>query len=152
MGLCNSPDIFQERMSELFIGFDFVREYIDDLLVTTSESFKDHIEKLDKVFSRLQNAGLKVNAKKSTFGAHEVEYLGYLISRNGIKPQPKKIRTIHNMAQPKTRRQLRCFIGLVNFYRDIAIRRSEILAPLTALTSSKVPFKWEENTQKPFRK
>ena len=152
MGLCNSPDIFQEKMSELFIGFDFVREYIDDLLVTTSDSFKDHIDKLDKVFSRLQNAGLKVNAKKCSFGAHEVEYLGYLISRNGIKPQPKKIRAIHNMAQPKTRRQLRRFIGLVNFYRDIAIRRSKILAPLTALTSNKVPFKWEEKHTKAFQK
>ena len=56
------------------------------------------------------------------------------------------------MATPKTRRQLSCFIGLVNFYRDIFPRRSEILAPLTALTSSKVPFKWKDEHQKAFDK
>lgn len=56
------------------------------------------------------------------------------------------------MATPKTRRQLRRFIGLVNFYRDISPKRSEILAPWTALTSSKVPFKWKETHEKAFDK
>ena len=64
MGLCNSPDIFQENMSDLFRGFDYVREYIDDLLITTNGSFEDHLEKLGTVLHKLQKAGLKVNAKK----------------------------------------------------------------------------------------
>ena len=152
MGLSNSPDIFQENMSDLFRGFDYVREYIDDLLVTTNGTFEDHLEKVGSVLKKLQKAGLKVNANKSNFCQHEVEYLGYLITRNGIKPQPKKVEAIHNMASPKTRKQLRSFLGLVNYYRDIVIRRSDTSAPLTKLTSTKVPFKWTSVEEEAFHK
>ena len=65
MGLCNSPDIFQEKMSTLMDGLAFVRAYIDDLLVITNGSWTDHLEKLEVVYKRLFKAGLKVNAKKS---------------------------------------------------------------------------------------
>ena len=59
MGLSNSPDIFQEVMSNIFADMDFVREYIDDLLITTCTSFQDHLEKLELVLKKLQKAGLK---------------------------------------------------------------------------------------------
>ena len=62
MGLCNSPDIFQEKMNELFAGLEYVRAYIDDLLVVSNGTFEDQIAKLDKVFKILQKAGFKVNA------------------------------------------------------------------------------------------
>ena len=77
MGLCNSPDIFQEKMNELFEGLDYVRAYIDDLLVLSKGTYEDHLEKLDSVLYRLGQAGLKVNAKKSFFARSELEYLGY---------------------------------------------------------------------------
>ena len=64
MGLSNSPDISQENMSNLFRDLEFVREYIDDLLVTTIGNLEDHLEKVDTVLDRLRKAGLKVNAKK----------------------------------------------------------------------------------------
>ena len=65
---------------------EFVRAYIDDLLCITTGSFEDHLEKLDKVLAKLRQAGLKVNAKKSFFAKDELEYLGYWITREGIKP------------------------------------------------------------------
>ena len=77
MGLCNSPDIFQEKMSELMIGLEFARAYIDDLLVITTGPFDNHLADLEKVLSRLSEAGLKVNTTKSFFGRTELEYLGY---------------------------------------------------------------------------
>ena len=117
MGLSNSPDIFQENMSNLFRDLDFVREYIDDLLITTTGNLEDHLTKVDTVLSRLRKAGLQVNAKKSFFCRHEVDYLGYLITRDGIKPQPKKVQAIHNMAPPKTRKQLRSFLGMVKIIK-----------------------------------
>ena len=64
MGLCNSPDIFQEKMSTLIHDLEFVRAYIEDLLAITSGSFEDHLEKLDMVLACLREAGLKVNEKK----------------------------------------------------------------------------------------
>ena len=68
MGLCNSPDIFQEYMGELLGDLEHVRAYIDDLLIISKGTYEDHLEKLDEVFKRLQEAGVKVNTVKSAFG------------------------------------------------------------------------------------
>jgi len=75
-GLCNSPDIFQEKMSELMDGLAFVRTHIDDLLCPTRGTFSDHLEKLELVLRRLQRAGLKVNITKSFFARSQLEHLG----------------------------------------------------------------------------
>jgi transposase InsO family protein len=150
MGLCNSPDIFQEKMNELLIGLETVRVYLDDILHVTKGSWEEHLKILDELFARLRKAGLKVNAKKSNFGAHELEYLGYKITRTGIQPIAKKVKAIQAIKAPKTRKQLRGFIGMINFYRDMWSQRAAMLAPLSALTSKKVPFKWTDEHQKSF--
>ena len=68
MGLCNSPDIFQEKMSTLLGDLEYVRTYIDDLLITTKSDWQDHLHHLDIIFHRLREAGLKINVKKFFFG------------------------------------------------------------------------------------
>ena len=90
------------------------------------------------MFTRLQKAGLKFNARKSCFSAHKFDYLGYHVTCDGVMPIPKKIEAIQALAVPKTRKQLRQFIGIINFYRDMWQKRSELLAPLTALTPKNV--------------
>ena len=65
-------------MSELMIDLEFVRTYLDDLLTITKSNLSDHLDKLRKVLTRLREAGLKINADKSKFCAHETEYLGYI--------------------------------------------------------------------------
>eukprot|EP00804_Cyclotella_cryptica_P017280 CCRYP_016838-RB/>CCRYP_016838-RB protein AED:0.46 eAED:0.46 QI:73/-1/0/1/-1/0/1/0/101 len=82
---------------------------------------------------RLRDAGLTVNARKLSFCAMETECLGYVLSRDGIKPQPKKVQAILALTPPQNVKQLRRFLGMVQYYRDIWARRSEILAPLTNL-------------------
>jgi Reverse transcriptase (RNA-dependent DNA polymerase) len=72
MGLCNSPDTFQEKMSDLMAGLEFVRAYIDDLLITTKGSYNEHLNKLEVVLTPLQDTGLKVNANKSFFAQESV--------------------------------------------------------------------------------
>jgi hypothetical protein len=138
MGLANSPHIFQEKMSTLMDGLEFVRTYLDDCLVLTTGSWDDHLAKLKMILVRLQAAGLKINAQKSFFGQDKLEYLGYWITRSGIQPLPKKVDAIKNIATPKTRKELRRFIGMVNYYRDMWIHRSDALAPLTASTSKNI--------------
>jgi len=129
---------------------EFVRAYINDLLIITNGTYKDHLEKLSSVFTRLQHAGLKVNIKKSFFAQEELEYLGYWITREGIQPVANKVHAITNIAAPKTKKELRRFIGLVNYYRDMWIRRSHVLAPLALLTSKTTKWQWGKEKKKGF--
>jgi len=102
MGLCNSPDIFQEKMSELMDGLAFVRTYINDLLCLTKGTFSDHLEKVELVLQRLQKAGLKVNVTKSFFARSQLECRGCWIARVGIKPVCDKVKAVLKIAEPKT--------------------------------------------------
>jgi hypothetical protein len=88
---------------------------------------------VETVLTRLCDAGLKVNAAKSLFCAHAIEYLGYILTREGIKPQPKKVQAILALNPPNNVKELRHFLGMVQYYPDMWARRSEMLAPLTDL-------------------
>ena len=149
-GICNGPDVFQEKMIELFDGMEYIRAYIDDLLILSTGDYADHLEKLEATLIKLKQAGLKVNAPKSFFARGEVEYLGYWITRQGIKPITKKVEAISKIAPPTNKKELRRFIGIVNYYRDMWIRRSHILAPLAALTGKNAKWKWEKEHQEAF--
>jgi len=163
MGIAGSPDIFQEKMSDLMAVLDFVKTYLDDLLIISMASLEDHLKKLMEVLSRLQEAGLKINADKSKFCALETEYLGYVITREGIKPQTNKVQAILAITEPKNVKELRRFLGMIQYYRDIWAKRSELLAPLTDLVgkcgqtkttkakgTKKAPWCWSEVHQKAF--
>ena len=92
------------------------------------------------MFTRLQKDGLKVNASKSCFGAQKIDHLGYHVTCEGVMPVPKKVEAIQALAVPKNRKQLRQFIGIINLYCDMWKKRSDLLAPLTALTSKNVKY------------
>jgi RNase H-like domain found in reverse transcriptase len=81
----------------------------------------------------------------------EIDYLGYWITCHGIQPQPRKVEAIMQLTPPTTKRQLRCFLGMINYYRDMWRCRSHILAPLTAMCSTKAKFVWTDKEQKAFK-
>ena len=85
------------------------------------------------MLTQLHNAGLKVNVAKSFFCTHEIEYLGYILTRGGIKPQHKKVQAILALNPPNNVKELRHFLGMVQYYRDMWAKRSEMLAPLSDL-------------------
>ena len=99
------------------------------------------------MFTWLNNSGLKVKSIKLFFGAHKFDCLGYHVTSDGVVPIPKKVEAIQSLAVPKTRKQLRQFIGMINFYCDMWKKRSELLAPLTALTSKNVKYDWKDEHQ-----
>ena len=84
MGVAGSPDIFQEKISGLMKTLDYVRTYLDDLLIISKSRFDDQITQIETVLCRLQDADLCVNAAKSFFAEAEIEYLGYVLTREGI--------------------------------------------------------------------
>jgi hypothetical protein len=81
MGFAGLADIFQAEMGNLMATLEYIRAYIDDILVITKSNHDNHLDKLEQVFIRLHDAGLKVNAAKSFFCAQETEYLGYILTR-----------------------------------------------------------------------
>jgi len=129
-------------MSTLVHDLENVRAYFDDLLALGTGTWEEHLVQLEEVLTRLQKAGLNVNTKKSFFGRHELGYIGYWITREGAMPIPKKVQAIQDIATPTTKKQLRRFIGMVNYYRDMWVCCLETLAPLTLLTSKDVKWKW----------
>ena len=152
MGVSCSPDIFQAKINELLGDVVGVKAYIDDLLAVTKGSFDDHLEQLEEIFHRCQKAGLKVNADKSFFGVNEIEYLGYIVTPEGIKPNPKKIKAINAILRPTTTTEVRRFVGMVQYYRDLWPRRSHLLHPFTAVSSGKknAKIKWSSELEKAF--
>ncbi len=106
MGFAGSADIFQAEMGNLMVTLEYIWEYIDNLLVITKGSLDDHLDKLKQVFIWSRNAGLKINATKSVFCAQETGYLGYILTRGGIKSQPKKAQAILMLNLPNTVKEL----------------------------------------------
>jgi hypothetical protein len=90
MGFGGSADIFQTQIMDLMASLEFVQAYMDDLLIITRQTLVEHLQKMETALTRLRDAGLKVDAAKSSFCAHEMEYLGCMLTREGIKPQSKK--------------------------------------------------------------
>lgn len=131
-GLCNAPATFQRLMNHVLaehIGkICFV--YLDDIIIF-STSLQNHLESIEKIFKSLRNANLKVQLDKSEFLKHETEYLGHIISDQGVRPNPRKTDVIKSSPIPKTQKQIRQFLGLAGFYRKFIQDFSAIAKPLT---------------------
>jgi hypothetical protein len=116
----------------------------------TNGSFENHLNQLDEILQRLEDNNLQVNGDKSSFCAIEAEFLGFVLTRQGVKPQVKKVEAIVKIATPKTVKQVRSFIGMINYYKDHIPRHSDLLTPLTALTKKGARFKWTAECQHSF--
>ena len=111
--------------------------YIDDIIIF-SKSVEDHLVHLEEVFRRLREANVKLNPKKCSFVKQEVEYLGHVVSPEGIKPNPDKICVVRDFPVPKNVKELRTFMGLANYYRRFVKGFAHIAGPLNALTKKGV--------------
>lgn len=134
-GLKNAPAIFQRMIDDVlheYIGkICFV--YIDDVIVI-GESFESHLRNVDTIFARLREANLKVNLDKTHFMKTEVEFLGYIVGTEGIRPDPAKVKSIENLLPPTNLKELKSFLGMTSYYRRFIRDYAKVAKPLTNLT------------------
>ena len=151
-GLTNAPATFQRLMNEIFKEdlFKHVLIFLDDLLVY-SETPAEHLEHLEKVFLKLRAAGLKLKPKKCDLFQTQVNYLGHVLDKTGIRPDPKKLEAVRDWERPKTVTQVRSFTAFCNYYRKFVKNFAEVAKPLYRLTSKGVKFTWEEEHEDAFQ-
>ncbi|TYZ66947.1 hypothetical protein PybrP1_005963, partial [[Pythium] brassicae (nom. inval.)] len=149
-GISTAPDEFQDVTDQLLVNLSYMRVYLDDILVVLA-TFVDDIAHLRSALQRLEDAGVVIHPTQSKCCASEVEYLGFKISEQRLTPVLAKVTAIRQIKPPKTRKQLRRFIGIVNFYREMWERRAHIMAPLTHFCLPKQPYKWTATEDAAFR-
>ena len=133
-GLTNAPATFQ-RLMERCMGELNLKEcliFLDDILIF-SESFDEHLSRLDAVFSRLHKHGLKLKASKCEFFKSSVTYLGHVVSEKGIETDPEKIAALTTWPEPQTVKDLRSFLGFTGYYRRFVKDYAKIAKPLNDL-------------------
>ena len=150
-GLCNAPATFQRLMQTVLAGLEWEScfVYIDDILVA-SETFEEHIVHLRQVFERLRHANLHLKPSKCLFLRDEVPYLGYVISKDGIRPDPARTNQVKHFPAPKDVTQVRQFIGLASYYRRFIPGFANVASPLHALTRKGVAFAWSPECEAAF--
>ena len=135
-GLTNAPSSFQRLMTCVLSGLtnDQCLIYIDDIIVF-SATFSEHLDRLRNVFQRVQDAGLRLKANKCHFAQSKVSYLGHIVSKSGVEPDPSKIQAVLHYPAPNNVKELRQFLGLANYYRRFVQGYSRIASPLFKLTN-----------------
>jgi cleavage and polyadenylation specificity factor subunit 1 len=135
MGLKCSPDFAQETMENIFRDVEDADVYLDDI-GSFSPSWEHHVELLRNILTKLQDNGFMVNPLKCDWAVQETDWLGCWLTPSGVKPWKKKIDAVLKMEPPKSLKELRGFIGMVNYYHDMWLHRAHVLAPLTAKTGA----------------
>ena len=149
MGISCAPDHCQEIMTEIFEDLEDVEVFIDDIGIFTDGTYEQHMATIREVLRRLDINGFTVNPLKCEWCVQETDWLGYWLTPTGLKPWKKKIDAILKLKEPANIKELRSFIGAVNYYRDMFPRRAHILSPLTSLTGC-TKFQWSKEHQDAF--
>ncbi len=151
-GLRNAPAIFQRILSGILRRHNlqhFCVNYIDDILVF-SETFEEHLHHLELLFSAIHNDGFRLKFTKCNLAKHEIKYLGHMISEGMVRPLTDNLVSIRNFPVPKNRKNVRQFLGKINFYHKFIPNAAKILEPFHCLLRKDVPFKWSQRCQDSF--
>ncbi|CAJ0596627.1 unnamed protein product [Cylicocyclus nassatus] len=142
MGLKGAPATFQRIMDEFKKHLRArVFIYIDDLIIT-SETPDEHLNDIDEVLTKIEQIGMKLKASKCEFAQKEIKFLGFVLSKEGIRPNPEKTRAIDDYPTPKNPTDIKAFLGMCSFFRRFVHNFAAIASPLTALTKKDAPFIW----------
>ena len=150
-GLCNAPATFQRLMDMILAGLQWTTclVYLDDVIVL-GRTFIEHLDHLEAVFSRLHEANLKLQPFKCNLCRAKVNFLGHIVSSEGISSDTSKVEKVANWPIPTCQRDVQCFLGLANYYRRFVKDYANIARPLHRLTEKNAIFKWTEECQQSF--
>ena len=150
-GLCNAGATFQRLMDVVMSGLhlEICLVYLDDIVVYAKSPYQ-HLRRLEMVFNRLSEAGLKLKPEKCKFFQKSVSFLGHVISSQGIGTDPEKIKAVVDWPVPTSVAEVRAFLGLAGYYRRFVRDFAKIASPLHALTNKNCKFHWSKEAEKSF--
>nr|CDJ93658.1 RNA-directed DNA polymerase (reverse transcriptase) domain containing protein [Haemonchus contortus] len=150
-GIKTAPGIFQQVMNKMVTGLQGVATYLDDILVS-GRNEQEHRENLFAVFGRISDYGFKVRLDKCTFSRPEIRYLGFILDKDGRRPNPERIEAIKNMDEPKNIAQLRSFLGMITYYSIFVPSMKNLRGPLDAFLKKDVKWRWSSKEHEAFGK
>ena len=152
-GLCGGPATFQRFVNNTLMEYlnKFCAAYMDDILIF-SLTREEHIKHVKAVLSKLQEAGLQVDIRKSEFFVEKTKFLGLIVSKDGLQMDPEKIKVIREWEKPRNLTEVQSFVGFCNFYRRFIQNFSRVLKPMIELSKKelKYQFDWTDKQQVAF--
>ncbi|UYV78164.1 hypothetical protein LAZ67_16000346 [Cordylochernes scorpioides] len=151
-GLCNAPATFERNMENMLgnLRWQICLCYLDDVIIY-SPDFPTHLKRLEAVFRCFRESNLRLNDKKCRFAFEELEILGYITGKHGIKPAEHNIKAVRNFPRPKKVKEVQSFLGMCSYYRKFIKDFSKIADPLTNLIKKSVSFTWTERQEEAFQ-
>ena len=148
-GITSAPEHFQRRMSDILTGLEGVVGMMDDVLVH-GRTTEEHDERLDKVLQKLEEAGLTLNHQKCHFSKPQVKFLGQIVDKDGVRPDPEKVRAIQDVQPPQNVGDVRRFLGMCNHLSKFSPNLAEKTKPLRELLNKRNQWTWGEPQQTAF--
>ncbi|MCG7868952.1 MAG: DDE-type integrase/transposase/recombinase [Candidatus Thiodiazotropha taylori] len=151
-GLNSAASTFQRTMELALQGLQWITclIYIDDIIVY-GRNFEEHIARVEEVLERIKTAGLKLKPNKSNMFQTSVVFLGHVVSKEGVKPNPANIAKVVDWPQPKTAKQIRQFVALGSYYRRFVKDYASMVKPMVELTKKGKRFNWDETCDSSFQ-
>lgn len=150
-GLVNSQATFQRLMNQALAGLEgfmcFV--YLDDVIIY-GKSLADHNNRLIRIFKEFRKCNLKLQPSKCEFLCTEINFLGHIVSRDGVRVDPKKTEAVRKFPIPKTRKQIKSFMGFASYYRKFIDRFAKIAAPINWLLRKESKYEWTKECDNAF--
>ena len=150
-GVAAAPSIFQQIMDQILPKLPGVVCYLDDILVTGKDT-QEHLSNLEAVLQKLKEHNLRIKSTKCKFLQNSVEYLGQVVSAQGIDTSERKVEAVLKMSPPTNQRSLRSFLGIVNHYGKFIPFLADLSAPLNKLLRKDAPFHWSVESEDSFKR
>lgn len=150
-GINCAPEYFSILLNKILSGIQGVVSHIDDILIH-APTMEKHNQILYEVLKRIEAEGITLNKEKCIFGSQSLTFLGHQISSKGVMIDPDRIEAMRNFPEPKNRKEVLQFLGMINFSSRFIPNRSQALEPLTSLLKKNVKFVWDTPQQESFNK